>query len=112
MRYFCVTRSLNSGSIAELYKSLHDQGLAVVAFTNEKPETVKKYLKDKDFPFTIVLDPKDTLGKRFNLNIVPSTLVIDAAGKIALNYAGEFDWSSPATVEGVRSVIQQGNGQK
>jgi thiol-disulfide isomerase/thioredoxin len=99
-------------SIAALHKKLHADGLEAIAFTNEKPDKVKKFLEDKDFPFTIVLDPKDTLGKRFNLNIVPSTLVIDGAGKIALSYAGEFDWSSPAIVQGVQSVMGQGGRQK
>jgi peroxiredoxin len=99
-------------SIAALYKNLHAGGLEVIAFTNEKPDKVKKFLEDKDLPFTIVLDPKDTLGKRFNLNIVPSTLVIDGADKIALRYAGEFDWSSPMIVEGVQSVMEQGGREK
>ena len=94
-------------SIAELHRKLHPEGLEIIAFTSEKPDKVKKFLEEQDFPFTIVLDPKDTLGKRFNLNVVPSTLVIDASGKIALRYSGEFDWNSPAIVQGIQSVIQQ-----
>jgi peroxiredoxin len=99
-------------SIAALYKKLHDQGLDVVAVSAEKPETVQKYIKDKDLPFTIVVDPKDTIGRRFGLNIVPSTLVIDDSGKIALNYGSEYDWNSPAIVDGVQSLLNQTGSQK
>ncbi len=99
-------------SIAELYTMLHAEGLEVIAFTSEKPDKVEKFLEDKDFPFTIVVDSKDTLGKRFNLNVVPSTLVIDDAGRIALKYSGQFDWSSSTVVQGVQSVMEQNAGQK
>jgi peroxiredoxin len=94
-------------SIATLYRKLHDQGLDVVAVSAEKPDTVQKYLKDKDFPFTTVVDPKDTIGRRFGLNIVPSTLVIDDSGKVALNYGSEYDWSSPMILEGIQSLLGQ-----
>jgi peroxiredoxin len=95
-------------SIAELYKKVHDRGVEIVAVTPEKPDAVQKYLKDKNFPFTIVIDPKDTLGRRFDLGIVPATLVIDDSGKIALKYSTQFDWSSPAIVQGIESLIEKG----
>ena len=92
-------------SIGELYKNLHGQGLEIVAVSSEKPAVVSAYLKDKNLPFTFVLDPKDTIGKRFKMAIVPSTLVIDDTGKVALRYSGQFDWTDAEFVKELKSML-------
>jgi len=92
-------------SIGELYKNVHGQGLEIVAVTSEKPAVVREYLKGKNLPFTFVLDPKDTIGKRFKLTIVPSTLVIDDTGKLALRYSGQFDWNDVDFVKELKSIL-------
>jgi len=92
-------------SIGELYKNVRGQGIEIVAVTSEKPAVVLAYLKDKNLPFTFVLDPKDTIGKRFKLAIVPSTLVIDDTGKVALRHSGQFDWNDAEFVKGLKSVL-------
>lgn len=92
-------------SIGELYKNVHGQGIEIVAVTSEKPATVRAYLKDKNLPFTFVLDPKDTISKRFKLAIVPSTLVIDDTGKLALRHSGQFDWNDGEFVKQLKSIL-------
>ena len=61
-------------------------------------------------PSGVTIDLARELARR--LGVPLETVVIDGAGKIALNYSGEFDWSFPSIVQGVQSVIEQGRGQE
>jgi hypothetical protein len=66
---------------------------------------VQKYLGDKSFDFIVAVDPQDRLGTRFKTDIVPTTIVIDAQGRIALRQRGEFEWDLPEVVAAFRELL-------
>jgi peroxiredoxin len=92
-------------SIAELYNKLHAKGFEIIAVTNDNARKVRNFLKQKQFPFSIVLDPKDKFFQRFRVDRVPTTLVIDTAGKLALHHAGVADWNAPEIIEALTLLI-------
>ena len=94
-------------AIAALYGTLHNEGIDILAVTNESPKKVLGFLKQQQFPFTILVDPKEKFLERFRVDRFPTTLVIDKSGRVALHHAGVADWNSPPIVEALHSLMSQ-----
>jgi peroxiredoxin len=92
-------------AMASLYEELSDQGLAMVAISNEDPEVVRQFLEEHPYPFTILLDPEDTLALRLEVMALPTTFIVDRQGRIALRQLGSFSWDSPAMIEQFRPFL-------
>ncbi len=92
-------------SMASLYQEFSDEGLTMVAISNEDPEVVRDFLEDHPYPFSILLDPEDILALRFEVMALPTTFVIDSQERLALRQIGSFDWDSPAMIEQFRPLL-------
>jgi len=92
-------------AMASLYQEFSDQGLAMVAVSNEDPEVVRKFLEKHSYPFTILLDPEDILTPRFKVVALPTTLIVDRQGRLALRQLGSYRWDSPAMIEQFRPFL-------
>ena len=92
-------------AMATLYEELSDQGLAMVAISNEDPDVVRQFLEEHPYPFTILLDPEDTLALRLEVMALPTTLIVDRQERIALQQIGSYDWDSPVVIEQFRALL-------
>jgi len=92
-------------AMASLYQEFSDQGLAMVAVSNEDPEVVRGFLEEHPYPFKILLDPEDTLSLRLNVMALPTTFIVDRQGRIALQQLGAYSWDSPAMIEQFRQLL-------
>ena len=92
-------------AMATLYQEFSDQGLAMVAVSNEDPEVVRDFLEEHPYPFTILLDPENTLTPRFNIVALPTTLIVDRQRRLALRQLGSYSWDSPAMIEQFRPLL-------
>jgi thiol-disulfide isomerase/thioredoxin len=95
-------------SMGRLYTQLKSQGLEMIAVSNEKVATVQKFLKKQSkqpLDFTVLLNPKDTLGVRVDNKVVPTTIILDAQGRIAMRRDGEWEWDKPEVVEAIRKLM-------
>ncbi len=91
--------------MASLYQEFSDQGLAMVAVSNEDPEVVRGFLEEHPYPFKILLDPEDTLSLRLNVMALPTTFIVDRQGRIALQQLGSYAWDSPGMIEQFRPLL-------
>ena len=66
--------------------------VAVLAVDDEDKATVRDFLKDKQYSFTVLLDRKRTLLKRFGVHFVPTVFVINDQGLIIREIVG---WKGP-----------------
>lgn len=103
---WCGPCRVEMPDMAELYRQLAPQGLSMVAVTNEDPETVQSFLERNPYPFTILLDPQEILGRRFNISGIPTTFVIDAQGRLALRKTGSYSWASAGSVGRFRELLK------
>ena len=92
-------------SMASLYQEFSDEGLTMVAVSNEDPEVVRDFLEDHPYPFSIVLDSEDILALRFDVMALPTTFIIDRQGGLALRQIGSYHWDSPAMIEQFRPLL-------
>lgn len=92
-------------AMAALYEEFSDQGLGMVAISNEDPEVVRQFLEEHPYPFTILLDPEDALAQRLEIMALPTTFIVDRQGRIALQQIGSYQWDSPAMIEQFRPFL-------
>ncbi len=92
-------------AMASLYQEFSDQGLAMVAVSNEDPDVVRQFLEEHPYPFTILLDPEDTLSLRLKVIALPTTFIVDRQGRIAFQQLGSYGWDSPAMIEQFRPLL-------
>jgi thiol-disulfide isomerase/thioredoxin len=77
--------------IIEAYKQFKPRGLEIVAVaTHDDEKKVKEYVATNHVPFTVLMDPKDTMATAYEAGL-PTTVFIGPNGKITLR---ESDYSN------------------
>jgi thiol-disulfide isomerase/thioredoxin/outer membrane lipoprotein-sorting protein len=74
-------------SIELLHRGLKDK-VAVFGVDNEAPEIARDYLQKLGYTLPTLIDPKDTAVNAFHLDGWPTTVLIDAEGKIVFYEVG------------------------
>jgi thiol-disulfide isomerase/thioredoxin len=95
-----------------LEADLRGEGLKVLAVSQDAGgrEQVEPFLRDKlDLAnLEIFLDPKGKLGAAMGLRGMPTTFVIDAAGRVVGGMEGPADWNGAPVKKLVRYYLEQG----
>ena len=80
---------------AELHRTYGEKGLSVVGISLDQDgwSAVKPFLAKTDIPFRILLGD-DRTSRRYAINALPDTFLIDRQGKIAAAYMGVVDKDS------------------
>jgi cytochrome c biogenesis protein CcmG/thiol:disulfide interchange protein DsbE len=73
-------------------KSYRDKGLALIGIDmyGESPKVVKAFMEKAQMNYQVAIG-NDELGKRFHVEEMPLTLLIDRSGRVALSHAGIVD---------------------
>ncbi|MEW6368992.1 MAG: redoxin domain-containing protein [Acidobacteriota bacterium] len=68
-------------------KHKNDPAMAIMAINVEEPAgRVEQYLKNKNFTFPVLMDPK--AGSRFRIEGIPLTLIVDPKGRVRFRVEG------------------------
>jgi peroxiredoxin len=79
------------------YKQFKDKGLdfVAVAMNYDPPMYVMNYAKTRELPFKVAMDADGAAAKAFgNVQLTPTTFVVDKNGKILKRYVGEPEWDA------------------
>jgi peroxiredoxin len=68
--------------LGELYEKYKDQGLVVLAISDEKDGVVRSYIGQHKVPFTILLDPGRKVNDAYAVDGIPKTFFYDRSGKL------------------------------
>ena len=60
----------------------------------EPPVQVMNFFKDRQLSFTALFDPRGEAGKKFGINSIPTTYLLDKNGNIIARTLGPRDWDS------------------
>ncbi len=80
--------------LISLHQQFAQRGLTIIAVTMsyDPPNHVLAMTESKQLPYAVVLDPNSTIAQTFgNVQLTPTTFVIDRTGKIAMQKIGVFD---------------------
>jgi len=69
--------------IEELSKLFKDQGLVVLAISDEKQDVVEKFIKEKGYSYPILLDPgRVVAGQKYEVSGIPKNFIYGRDGKL------------------------------
>jgi len=68
--------------IQALYDKYKDQGLVVLAISDEDAAKVQPFITEKKIGYTVLLDPGGKLNEAFRIQGIPKTFVYDREGKL------------------------------
>lgn len=78
----------------------------IVAVNHQEGDArIRGFLKKVPLDFPIVRDTDGAVTRAWQTRIFPSSYLVDAEGKIRYVLAGATDWSAPATVKTVESLL-------
>lgn len=94
---------------AALHREFNNQGLEVIGVNlGEDPETVRKFARDMDIRFPLLLDREGQSPRLFGLWGHPNTVLIDRKGLVVGRVRGERDWQSEAARRLVQQLMEEG----
>ena len=93
-------------SMERLHQEFRAQGLEVVAVdVQESPKQAARFLRDFRLTFPAPLDADGKVAARYQVRALPSTFLIDRAGRLVGQAVGPRDWASPEAKALVRSLL-------
>ena len=102
---WCAPCLVEMPSMAALYNQLSPHGLTMVAISTEDPEVMQKFLEKKSYPFNVWLDSDSVFVEKFQVQQIPTTLVIDSQGRLITRQLGARQWDSPEMIERFRQLL-------
>lgn len=93
----CVTCVKEMPDIVDTYNKYKDQGFKTiaVAMSYDRPDYVVNFAETRKLPFDVALDVSGEIAKAYkDVQITPTTYVINRKGEIIKTYVGEPDFSA------------------
>jgi peroxiredoxin len=91
----CTTCVKEMPQMVETYNKFKGQGMefVAVAMKYDAPNYVVNYAETRQLPFQVAIDSGGDIAKSFgDVQLTPTTFVIDKNGKIIKRYVGEPDF--------------------
>jgi len=92
----CVTCVEEMPRMVEAWKKFSPRGydMIAVAMSYDHPNLVADFTQKRGLPFKVALDADGAVAKGFgNVNVTPTTFLLDKRGRIVKQYLGEPDWA-------------------
>ena len=93
----CTTCVKEMPQIVATHQRFQAQGLETlaVAMSYDPPAYVMQFAQTRQLPFRVAIDHDGSLAKAFgDVQLTPTTLVIDREGKVVKRYVGEPDFEA------------------
>jgi cytochrome c biogenesis protein CcmG, thiol:disulfide interchange protein DsbE len=99
-------------SIESLYNDFKaDKDFVVLAVSQDTDgTTVGPFVKQNHLQFTVLLDPRNEVGERYDVNGIPETFIIGRDGRIVAHHVGPYDWSNGDIREALQELIKSRQG--
>lgn len=65
-----------------LYGQFEDQGLVILAISDEEEAKVRPFIADKKITYPVLLDPGGKVAKLFEVEGIPKSFVYDRTGRL------------------------------
>ncbi|MDQ5925151.1 MAG: hypothetical protein QG554_93 [Pseudomonadota bacterium] len=93
----CTTCVKEMPQIVTTHQRFQAQGLETlaVAMSYDPPAYVRQFAQTRQLPFRVTIDQDGSLAKAFgDVQLTPTTLVINREGKVVKRYVGEPDFKA------------------
>ena len=99
-------------SIESLYNDFKaDNDFVVLAVSQDTDgAVVAPFVAQNHFQFTVLLDPRNEVGERYDVNGIPETFIIGRDGRIVAHHVGPYDWSNADIREALQELVKSRQG--
>lgn len=99
-------------SIESLYKDFKANKDFVVLAVSQDTDggAVKPFVEHNRLQFTVLLDPRNDVGERYDVNGIPETFIIGRDGRIVAHHVGPYDWANADIREALQELIKSRQG--
>jgi peroxiredoxin/outer membrane lipoprotein-sorting protein len=91
---WCVPCRSAMPTLELLYRGFKDSGLVVLGIDDEDSEAQREFLAKFGYSFASLVDPTKKVGNLYHVGGIPTTILIDAQGKIRTYGVGESSFES------------------
>ena len=99
---WCVPCHVQTRILEPIHRDYKGKGVQFLAANvGEDEPTVRSFLKNKPIPYPVLLDPQDTVSSKLGVVALPTLMIIDKKGKVALFHTGVADGVT------VRKILKQ-----
>ena len=109
---WCAPCRAEMPSIESLYNGFKaDKDFVVLAVSQDTDGAiVAPFVEQNHFQFTVLLDPRNEVGERYDVNGIPETFIIGRDGRIVAHHVGPYDWSNADIREALQELIKSRQG--
>jgi peroxiredoxin len=99
-------------SIESLYNDFKANKDFVVLAVSQDTDggSVRPFVEQNHIRFTVLLDPRNEVGERYDVNGIPETFIIGRDGRIVAHHVGPYDWSNADIREALQELIKSKQG--
>jgi cytochrome c biogenesis protein CcmG/thiol:disulfide interchange protein DsbE len=99
-------------SIESLYNDFKvNKDFVVLAVSQDTDgSAVRPFIEQNHLQFTVLLDPRNEVGERYDVNGIPETFIIGRDGRIVAHHVGPYDWSNADIREALQELIKSRQG--
>ena len=72
----------------DLYKELKNKGFEVMAISDEDESKIQSFVSQNGYTMPFYRDPEGKVGRQFQVNAIPTTLIVDRNGKLSSYLVG------------------------
>ena len=103
---WCPPCQQEMASMERLYQRYRDRGFTILAVSIDRNvPAVAPFVKGFGLTFPIGLDPESAVAGTYRVYALPTTIVVDRAGRMAAGAAGARDWDSPAASAVIETLL-------
>lgn len=105
---WCAPCVAEMPALAALSKSLAPHDIAVLPLSSDRggAPVVEPWLRDKGLTgLPVLLDPKGAMARGWKVRGLPTTVIIDRAGRDCARLEGVANWASPSAIALIRKLV-------
>jgi thiol-disulfide isomerase/thioredoxin len=104
---WCGPCRIEMPSMQRVYNELKDEGFEIVAVDlREDKRVVKKFVKEYELTFPVLLDKTGTVGGIYSARSIPTTYIIDRDGFIVGRMIGAREWDTEEIQAVFRGILE------
>lgn len=89
---WCAPCKIQAKMLEKMHEELGGKGVHFLAINvGEDPETVKQYVEETPFSYSVLLDPEEELSVRYQIYGLPTVMVVDPEGRVSYLRTGLTD---------------------
>jgi peroxiredoxin len=101
---WCKPCVLEMPSMEKLYRKYKDKGFTILAIDiMEQPEPIRKFVKENNLTFPILLDTKGKVRGKYRVTGIPNSYLVDKDGQLVGRFIGPREWDN----EHAEAIIEE-----